>query len=511
MDSILRTRFGIHISLLLLLTRSCATGNRRVIDRFPNSRLPTPTRCLIGIVGIGDIAAHADTAANRRMLEEEVTDLIDGFKRINCTLIRLPATSPGHMDANDTYDGVAGNVQRNEIDIPFFFYRTDFFPIVIGHMGTQGMPADVTIISRKYDPYTQTLPLMKLWASSFDILTVTYVMISVILFTSVFTLTEDLLVVKSRTRLLKRLLKTTYINIFKVFFSFVDQENFEASSISGRIIVWFFNLFLFFFVHGFVFGSMGADLVALIDPPVINSMYEFTNTSQTQPVIIRQLFLIPLLKKAQPGTDLWHLNSVLKSKNDSNIFSFDISQSFTKVQQSLTDLLEEVMRLLKALVIPDLIWSIGKPLLCETQPSLARKIRHSSNLFFPGVFTSIMSLKIDPHLRQYWNYFVGTLCETRILSGTLLHVLRKLMPMTGQTYTGRSCENVPQKDQSISPFDWQTFKPIVQTHAILVLASAVILLIEKHNKNHYLLIHILFPRFSFFAEEVFAFLYKPLL
>ena len=46
---------------------------------------------------------------------------------------------------------------------------------------------------------------------------------------------------------------------------------------------------------------MGADLVALIDPPVINSMCEFTNTSHTLPVVIKQLHLTGLLKQAQPG------------------------------------------------------------------------------------------------------------------------------------------------------------------------------------------------------------------
>ena len=67
--------------------------------------------------------------------------------------------------------------------------------------------------------------------------------------------------------------------MFNVFASFVNQENFDATTDSGMIIVWFCNYFLRFGVHGILLGSMSADLVADVDQSVINSLYELTNTS----------------------------------------------------------------------------------------------------------------------------------------------------------------------------------------------------------------------------------------
>ena len=233
----------------------------------------------------------------------------------------------------------------------------DYFPIVIGHFTTQGFPADVVILSRKIAPHTENYSLLGLWMSSFDYITVAYVLISVFWFLTVFTMTESLLILRSHESLLTRILKKTHVNIFKVFFSFVDQENFDASSNSGRIMVWFFNLFLLFFVHGFVLGSMGADLVALIDPPVINSMYDFTNTSQTQPVVIKQLHLTGLLKQAQPGTELWHLETVLESKNNENIVDYDMSQNLMEMQQSAYNLLLEVDNSTKAIILSEFIYN----------------------------------------------------------------------------------------------------------------------------------------------------------
>ena len=296
MSSMVLIRF---VLLMLMLTINCQAGSRRVIDRFQNSKLTTPRRCLLGIPDAGMSELHSGPF--HWIIERESSAIFRIIRHMNCTLIGLPYMNTGQIDANGSYDGIAGYVQRNEIDLLMMFYRLDFFSIVIGHFTTQGFPADVLIVSRKNASHTENYSLLGLWMSSFDYITVAYVLISVFLFLTVFTMTESLLILRSNESLLTRVLKKTHVNIFKVFFSFVDQENFDASSNSGRIMVWFFNLFLLFFVHGFVLGSMGADLVALIDPPVINSMYEFSNTSHTQPVVIKQLHLAPLLKQAQPG------------------------------------------------------------------------------------------------------------------------------------------------------------------------------------------------------------------
>ena len=155
MSSILLIHFRIII-LLFLLTISCKAGNRRVIDRFPNSKLTTPRRCLFGIPDAGKGFIHRGPFA--WTIEQGTSTIARFLATMNCSLSGLPYAGVGQMDGNGTYDGVAGYLQRNEIDFLVFFTRLDYFPIVIGHFATQGFPADVVILSRKIAPYIEKLP-----------------------------------------------------------------------------------------------------------------------------------------------------------------------------------------------------------------------------------------------------------------------------------------------------------------------------------------------------------------
>ena len=495
MISILLIRIVI---LLLMLTISCQAGGRRVIDRFPNSKLTIPSRCLFGIPDAAKRFINSGSFGWNR--KQETSAIARFLAPMNCSLSGLPYAGVGQMDGNGTYDGVAGYLQRNEIDSLIFFTRLDYFPIVIGHFATQGFPADVVILSRKIAPYIENYSLLGLWMSSFDYITVAYVLISVFLFLTVFTLTESLLILRSHESLLTRILKKTHVNIFKVFFSFVDQENFDASSNSGRIMVWFFNLFLLFFVHGFVLGSMGADLVALIDPPVINSMYDFSNTSHTQPVVIKQLHLTGLLKQAQPGTELWHLKTVLESNKNDSIVNYDMSQNIMEMQQSAYNLLQEVNNSTKAVIISEYIYNTNmKSGACELIPAIAENIRSSQKMFFPGVFSFIMSLNIDPHLRQVSNYIWATMCETgQIRARTAQAVRNNIHSLTNKPYKGKVCDNsLIEKDQSISSFDWKTFDLVFKLYAVMLLVPAVCLLMEMHKKVNRRVVRSLFRSIRF--------------
>ena len=188
---------------------------------------------------------------------------------------------------------------------------------------------------------------------------------------------------------------------------------------------------------------------------------------------------------------MWHLKSVLESKNNENIVNFDLSSDFMKTQQSVYKLLERVNDSSMAIVVSEYIYNTNiKSGACEWQPELASNIRSSQKMFFPGVFSVIMSSNIDQHLRQVWNYMIATMCETGQIRSSPAHMVSSIMPMvTGQPYKERVCDNRLEKDQIISPFDWETFDIVFRLHAVMLLVPAVILLLEMHKKvkRHFVL------------------------
>ena len=404
--------------------------------------------------------------------------------RMNCSVVCLPLESAGQLTANGSYDGGAGAVQRNEIDMLLAFWRSDFFPIVAGHTTTQGFPADVLIISRRNDSYLLNYQLLEMWTSKFDNITIACVLICLHLFLTVLLATENWQITDSHFGVVAHLCKAWNRNTFKVFASIVDQENFDATSDSGMIIVWFFNLFLLFGVHGIMLGSMGADLVTVVDPPVINSLYEFTNTSYTQPVVMKQFFIPPVLEKSTPGSELRHLKHVLDANQNENMLSFNVSEP-ANMQEGMFHLIEQVDDSRKAVICPEAMYDNIQTAACELVPHLAKNMGRSKRLFASGVFVVIMSLKIDPDLRQVINYVFGTLIETGQLKGYLLALPSIVLPsLTGQRYKGRSCDKQQREGQSVSAFGTKTFDPIFRGYAILLLLSAFVFLMEGNGRIH---------------------------
>ena len=105
-------------------------------------------------------------------------------------------------------------------------------------------------------------------------------------------------------------------------------------------------------------------------------------------------------------------------------------------------------------------------------------------MFFPGVFSVIMSINIDPHLRQVWNYIWASMCETgQIRAGPAQIVSNTAHLLTNKPYKGKVCDNsLLEKDQSISSFDWKTFDLVFKLYAVMLLVPGVILLMEMHKK-----------------------------
>ena len=148
MATTMPTTFKLFILLLLLMGNPITVigGESSTDSLVHNSQYPTPSRCLIVLP-----AFYAEELPP--VVMQMMSPVLRLAERMNCSAVRLPIQSAGQLAASGSYDGGAGAVQRNEIDMLLAFWRSDFFPIVAGHTTTQGFPADVLIISRRNDSY----------------------------------------------------------------------------------------------------------------------------------------------------------------------------------------------------------------------------------------------------------------------------------------------------------------------------------------------------------------------
>lgn len=287
----------------------------------------------------------------------------DKMRRFNCFYVKAPLDT-GSLQPNRSYSGIAGMLQWNEVDIAVFYYRTDFFEETIGFPCLHGFPADITILSRQEDRlhYNNTGCLAELWFSGIDALTMEYMFFCLYIFSFLHLMTQLLFVIGTKdfivsTRMAKRLSE----NVYQTLTSLIDRGSFDPQS--GNLIVFALNVFVVFFVHGIVFGCIGAGLVSWIDPPVINSLDEFTNTSKPKPTILKQGWLLPVVEKSGPGHEFYHLKQLIHENPEESLLVSPAD--LQNVPSFFTEALQSMVANEKALMSPDYYADYIEQMMCE--------------------------------------------------------------------------------------------------------------------------------------------------
>lgn len=458
--------------LLILFTLSDLTASRKVLDRFPGGKIPIPKRCVVGVFGEMDKQVGA-----MGQLTSVLSGIIRIFRQMNCTYKPEPYATSGVLSLNGSYDGISGMIQRDEIDFTHGFWRTDFFGSVQpGYFSKVFQPADVVIISRKNGTSTKYLTLMQLWTSQFDRSVVSYVFICLYLFVSVFSFSLD---ISSRPlRYIKRILHSLYQSMA----AFFDQENFDPRNLAQCLAVLFFNLFLLFAVHGVLLGSLGADLVAEIDPPIIESVYEFTNDSWTQPVTVRQEYLLEVLRKSRPESQLYHLKQVIMNRED-NIMDLDAS-NLDKLSPAVMSLVDSLVSSRKALLAPQNAAEAGRSCGCFVMPSSMSLVAASKSTLAEGSFATLYSKKIDPMLREFADYLVMSASDAGLFNALRSGMGSTMSSMiSGETTmfssAWRECmEGAPRRPHEARQFSPDTFSAVYTGFGVLMSLAFIILLIE---------------------------------
>ena len=403
--------------------------------------------------------------------------LIRKMQGMNCTIVWADFSKLG-ISINGTYDGIAGKIQRNELDFMTYFYRFDFFDVAPGFMLSVGLPADVVIMMKKNSSDSFNFDLIGLWSSSFDIITVAYVLISIYLYITVLSFATR------PTFSVPILLRNMSENLRRSLFAIFDQENFEGENESSRIAILFFNLFLLFGIHGIMLGCMGSDLVSTVDYPIYESLDEFSNTSRVQPTVLANLWLMPVLEKTGPGSELWPLKQAVEAHPDTNVIKVN-AQDETGSMQTVLALTGEIATQTRAAILPRFALEYAHDILCTLLPERMKDFVYSKKSFANSVLISPMSYKIDPALRMFLEYNIMTMMETGMLQAiTRMIYLTKIassMPADDKTWSlnkNKCFEGFKRGTKDPEVFDMELYAPIFQQLAIACSIGLIILVVE---------------------------------
>jgi hypothetical protein len=461
--------------MLALLHITTATTTEVMKQQLPKSR------CIFGLPGINDV----DDFAKQFPKEMLYLQLIDMLRRMNCSLPELPIDI-GSLEANGSYSGIAGMLQRDEIDLAFGVFRTDFFEDMVALPCTHGFHADVIILSRQNDStkYNHSLGLKELWFSSYDRLVVAYLFFSLYIFTVVLLVTQTFNWMSIQQSIQSATsLKRLFHNIYQTLMSFIDRGSFEPVTTSENTIILWLNLFILFAVHGIVFGCIGAGLVSWIDPPVIESLMEFKSHTNPKPAIIERGWIRPVLDKAKAGDELFHLKRLIHEDPEASMIRNPSDAA--SVPSVILGAAEQIVTNQIAFIMPEYFISWAELAWCEVDPSLAKYMGRSKTLFAPGLLTFFMSKKIDPVLRVYWNSWFGSTMDAGLWQFMGQQIVSATLPsFTGHIYRGRKCNIRSGKDDSSAEaFPLSLFANLFIVCIVAFCVSLVVLWMEMRNRR----------------------------
>ena len=231
---------------------------------------------------------------------------------------------------------------------------------------------------------------------------------------------------------------------------------------SGKIAVLFFYFFILLAINGMMLSTFGADLVYEIDPPIIESVDEFTNDSYTLPAVIRQLYILDAAQKAAPGSSLWRLNQVIQSNPNVTILDADLSSGLNTQQQHLDILLNLISASRLALITAELTFPCLKMFFCAIRPAIAKHIRSSPNFRNSGPSVMLVSYQIDHDLRKVHEHVVSLARQSDYYNSFINNFGRSLLMASVDTpFTVlRDCEmGTTHEPHEYENFKFETFEP----------------------------------------------------
>lgn len=356
---------------------------------------------------------NVDSPINPFMLRRFIKDLLNflHMNKVNCSFSYIENIDFGSPNENGSYNGLIGMVQHGQQDVAMILVRPDSLPYEPGKVTPTFFPADVTIVSRRNESKKISYEFIKVL--DFDMTIYIYFLTCLFFFFGCsYSFCE---IVFSD--------KTTCKNFFQKYLNTVreaidlviDQETFSPSSMTGRVLSISACLFCFFAIYGILFNNISADMVVNIKPPVIDSLEDLLD-HPVKPYMTKNTFIHSSLKSSPKGSKLHELWLKVSASNN-DLMTLD-ELSSPKSLNITTNILDDIVQSKKAMILPNYFsetWS--KLLICMFYPKESSKLYQASQLFAPGMLTSLMNPKIDLYTEKIFTYMLTTLLETDLLKG----------------------------------------------------------------------------------------------
>lgn len=455
------------------------TEETKVSRRFENLYSPN-ARCLVQMLSYYSNWDTKQTPGHWR----GIMDSVFNFHRLNCSFAKIDYTSTGLPDVNGTYDGLVGNIQRNEQDIAFVFVRPDSLPFEPGKITPPFGPADAVIISHR-NASKETVYELTHFLALDDTVYIYSGFYLFFIFAFFYTFCETFLITKQFN--LSILFKKYQETVFKIISLLADQENFQTVTNSGMILALSVCLFSFMGIHAILLNNISADLVVNVKPQLVNSLDDLL-ARPIQPIIVKKLFIYQLLKAAPENSNLHKLWLKINEKPE-GLFDYDIAnaaESFPKTHH----LLKRINQSDSALILPNIfIDTTFKPYMCTFFYKYTVQFKVSDELFAPGLLTGIMSHKTHPYVEKVINYLLRTLFENELMMGASklsTANMGEMVTMMGQNYkyNGKVIQCIESRNENqqdtakFSVLKLQDFSTLFRAYLLLSLLALIPHLID---------------------------------
>ena len=394
---------------------------------------------------------------------------------------------------NDTtcqYDGMVGNVQRNESDTFSNWVRPDSTPCEPGYFLTfceiDDSPKIFSV--RKESIEVDVQDILYLW-TNFGIDIWMYFLISI-------TLCAAMLMMLSSSDIHLKSIEIFFDSFWNYFMLFVDQAATIFLPLPSALVLWSCICTAFFYaIHLVLLGTLSTDLTVPIRLRSIESLQNLLYDEEfnhTQPVIFRQLNKYSMLKNSRHGTDERVLFEKIIANNTVGVREFPLK----KPQSLLTSFFGLVGKAIAGeiaiienseIFLMALIYG-----LCYFDPDLIGKITPAKDTISQSVMSMLMSKKTPSSLRKFAEYRLLASGEAALMKGSAKTLGKSMLesaaniPLSTKGFIcGERFEHTFKEEMDLpwQPLTMDPFKRMIRICLGFFLLGFIILIFEKVHKH----------------------------
>lgn len=219
---------------------------------------------------------------------------------------------------------------------------------------------------------------------------------------------KNLAVELKRIRKIKKFFSTFKETLWEIFTLVFDQENYQPTFCSIRIIWTSFSIACFFLIYGYFWNLMSTDQTVERTPQTIDSLKDLLydpNFKEVTPVIAKMLYLYNILNHVSPYSDEGKIfKRMLETKEKSVL---DVNLSNMNEKGPMDHFLEKLVAGKAAMLTVKFaikIMSVVLPKVLGKVLMNDRNFHVSKNSFLQGTANCFYSRKINRHIKQYMDY-----------------------------------------------------------------------------------------------------------